>query len=722
VRRLPGADDSAESSNRLRRWRRVITARPYRTAVLVLGPALLFTLVYLRILSERVPWEVGQRAPRDIRAHAFATYIDSDETARLRAEARAATLPVFRPRLAAAARETTEEIARVLEATRTVRLDEPVPIRRSISLRSRLPIQLSEETRNTLATVSDADMAVVIDLARRLADERMKREIRDRGGDLEKARELMAASATRFREPAPLVQAALEVAQNTVRANTQFDPEATAKAQDEAEAAVKPEPRNINRNDLVIAAGDTVERSHLDMLAALGIMAHGETNLLTRLLASAAAVVGILVVFGYYLHRYRPRFLERGRCDALIMGCFVAAAVAAQLGSKGQAFEATDLAVVAALSIVLAVLLDTEVAMLASVFMAFFADMAAPGSDPRLIIAASAAGIVAAFASGAGGSRPTMILRTGILCAVTNAFLSGAISTVFGLPVHLGQIAYAGVGGLLAAFVAAGAIFALERPLKIVTEVRLLELSSANEPILKRLALEAPGTYASSLAVANLAEAAAAGIGADALLVRVGCYYHDIGKLKRPYYFIENQQGIANPHNRLTPHLSARVIVAHVRDGLELADEIGLPREVRDFIATHHGTTLVEYFYERALQEAGADEAVLESAFRYEGPRPTTREAGLVMLADTVEAAARALSAPDIDNLRTMVHNLIQHKIEDGQLDECRLTFADIHAAEEVFVRSLTAMFHRRIKYPEHLDDGHRARAEPPGQAASGAG
>jgi putative nucleotidyltransferase with HDIG domain len=718
VRRLPGANGALQKEALLRRLLQPVIRRPYRTAVLAVGAALLFGLVYLRILGERVPWQIGQRAPRDIRAHTFTTYTDSEATAARRAEARANAKPVFKPRTAVAARDTDDAISQVFDLIRNARLDEPAPIARSFRLRDALPIKLSEETRRTLSTISDAELAVVIDMARRLAADRMKQEIRDRGPDLEQARDLVKAAGTHLGNSPPLVDAAVEIAQQTIRPNREYDAAETAKAQDDAEAAVQPERRTIHRNELVIATGDTVEQVHIDMLHALGLITHGETNLGSRLLASGATIVALLCVFGYYLHRFRPQYLERGRCDGLIVGSFVTAAFVARLGARGSAFEATDLAAVAALAIVLAALLDTEVAMLASVFMAFFADMAAPASDPRLIIAAAVAGVVASFVGGASGSRTSMIARTAIVCAVTNVFLSGVISTVYGLPIELGQLSFAGIGGLLAAFFAAGAILLLERPLRIVTEVRLLELSSANEPVLKRLALEAPGTYASSIGVANLAEAAADAVNADALLARVGAYYHDIGKLKRPYYFIENQHGTANPHDRLTPNLSARVIISHVKDGLELAEEIGLPSEVRAFVAEHHGTTLVEYFHERALQEAGPDEEVLEAAFRYPGPKPRSREAGILMLADTLEAASRTLGNPGLDSIRTMVHNLIHHKIEDGQLDECNLTFADIRVVEEAFVRTLYAMFHQRIRYPEHLDEDRKPRPEP-GAAAN---
>lgn len=715
---LTADDPKPRARNGWREWTEPVVGHPYRTGALIIGTALLLLMVYLRIVGERVPWRVGDRAPRSIRAHTSATYIDSEATERAKTEARNNTAPVFKSRIATATRETREEIERLFELIRDVRLKQRAPLARSLRLRDALPVKLSEDTRQTLSSVSDDELAVIVDMAHRLAAEQMKREIRNHGPDLEKALALVEAAGAKMTEPAHLREAAVELAQRTLRPNTIYDPEATARARKEAEDKVEPQRRRINRGELIIAAGDTVEQVHIDMLRALGLTTHGATNLASRMLAAAATIVALLTVFGYYLYRFRPHYLKRGRCDTLLMGSFVMAASVARLGANSSAFEAADLATVTALAIVLTVLLDCEVAILASIFMAFFAGMATPASDPRLIIAAATAGVIAAFASGAGGSRPTMTLRTALVCTVSNTFLAATLSTVFGLPIGLKQLALAGFGGSLAALFAAGAIVILERPLRIATEVRLLELSSANEPILKRLALEAPGTYASSIGVANLAEAAADAIGADALLVRVGAYYHDIGKLKRPYYYIENQQGGTNPHDRLTPRLSARVIISHVRDGLELADEIGLPTEVRAFIAEHHGTTLVEYFHERALQEAGPGAEVSEAEFQYPGPKPRSRESGIVMLADTVEAASRTLSDPTAESIRTMVRNLIRHKIDDGQLDECSLTFADIHAVEDSFVRTLSATFHRRIKYPEHLEDDRKPAAQPAGVGA----
>jgi hypothetical protein len=671
---------------------------------------LLCLLLCLRILDERVPWRVGQRASRTVTAHADTWFEDTEATARRREDAGKGVPPVYDERSAAAAREAGQVVTAIFVQANVARRDETTTLGRLKRLRDSLPIPLTEQTLSALVTLPDAELPVVEDIARRLVDGQMKRPLPDRGEALEKAQTGIATEAARFRERPVLVRVAVEIAQKAVRPNQVYNAQKTLEAQEAAQRQVEPVRVLIRRSEVVIAAGDVIEQAHIDMLRALGKATEGGGSLLTRMLAAIATVIGLLLVLGYYLRRYRPKHAASPRCIGIIMGSLVVAAFVARLASGSRFFESADLTVVAALAIVMAALLDTEVAMVASVFMAFFADLAAPGSDPRLLMAAAVAGTIAAFTTGAGGNRTAVIIRTAVACGITNGLLAAAVSAVFGLRVNHEHMAFAAVGGVVASFFAAGAIMVLERPLRITTELRLLELSNPHEPVLRQLTVEAPATYAGSVSVGNLAEAAAEAVGADALLVRVGSYYHDIGKLKRPYYFVENQQGGPNPHDRLTPHLSARVIIAHVRDGLEIADQIGLPREVRASIAEHHGTTLVEYFYEKALQSSDDPVEVMESAFRYHGPKPQTRESAIVMVADTVEAASRTLSDPDLTAIRTLVRNLIQHRIDDGQFDECNLTFADIHTIQDSLVRSLMATFHQRVKYPAHLEEDERAR------------
>lgn len=271
----------------------------------------------------------------------------------------------------------------------------------------------------------------------------------------------------------------------------------------------------------------------------------------------------------------------------------------------------------------------------------------------------------------------------GTSAAWTDALSSG----LWGIATGVGAVALFWLGLTL-----------LERPFRLATPMTLMELASLEQPLLRELRDKAPGTYFHSQQVGQLAEEAALAIGADPLLARVAGYYHDIGKLNKPDFFIENQNGVESLHARINPTLSARIIAAHVREGVELARRHRLPTAVCDIIAQHHGTTLITYFYHQAVGDG--HDPVLEQHFRYEGPKPQTREAAIVMLADSVEAASRVLGDVTPARLANFVREMIEMRRQDGQLDECNLTFRDLRLIEEAFVRVLVASRHRRIDYP----------------------
>jgi putative nucleotidyltransferase with HDIG domain len=257
--------------------------------------------------------------------------------------------------------------------------------------------------------------------------------------------------------------------------------------------------------------------------------------------------------------------------------------------------------------------------------------------------------------------------------------------------------------GSLAGFLLTGLLPVVERCFGIVTDISLLELADGSHPLLQELIRRAPGTYTHSMTVATLAESAAEAIGANPLLTRVGSYFHDIGKMLKPSYFIENQTG-ENLHDSLEPALSTLVIIGHVKDGLALARQYRVPKPITDLIAQHHGTTLVEFFYREAMRlqgQNGQGSAELESSFRYPGPKPRSREAGLLMLADAVESTSRSLMSPTPNSLRKLVHDLLMKRLLDGQFEQSGLTLTELHVIEESLSKSLIALFHARIKYPE---------------------
>jgi putative nucleotidyltransferase with HDIG domain len=263
---------------------------------------------------------------------------------------------------------------------------------------------------------------------------------------------------------------------------------------------------------------------------------------------------------------------------------------------------------------------------------------------------------------------------------------------------------YGLVGGVLSSVLTIGTLPFLETTFDIITPIKLLELSNPSQPLLRRLLIEAPGTYYHSILVGNLSEAAAEEVEANSLLCRIGAYYHDIGKLKRPYFFKENQITKDNPHDKITANLSALIITSHVKDGIEMARKYKLPSSVINIIHQHHGNTLVAYFYHRALNSEGSEQ-VTEDKFRYLFPKPQTKEAAIVMLADSVEAYIRSLTEPTQEQVEAGVKKIIRDKLQDGQLEQCDLTLKDLDNIARAFVKVLAGIFHDRIEYPETAKD-----------------
>ena len=257
------------------------------------------------------------------------------------------------------------------------------------------------------------------------------------------------------------------------------------------------------------------------------------------------------------------------------------------------------------------------------------------------------------------------------------------------------------INGVLSGVISLGVLPLFEYILQTVTNISLLELADSNHPVLQRMVLEAPGTYHHSLIVGNLSDTACVAVGANGLLARIGAYYHDIGKLQKPEYFIENQDIKNNVHDELTPTMSKLIIMNHIKEGLELAKKYSLSPVLWDFIQQHHGKSLVYYFYRRALEGKEEDQEVSEEGFRYPGPKPSTKETAIVLLADSVEAATRCLKDPSPDKIEQTVRKVINNKFIDGQLDECELTLKDIEKISSVFTKILNGIYHSRVNYSQ---------------------
>ena len=328
-------------------------------------------------------------------------------------------------------------------------------------------------------------------------------------------------------------------------------------------------------------------------------------------------------------------------------------------------------------------------------------------NDISVFLYAFIGNILAAYFSERCEKRTT-ILKAGFFTGIIMAFIVFLFTILHGhslasMPLKTALILLAGIGS---SFIALGLLPVIEHVFNYTTDIKLLELANLEHPVLEEMMVNAPGTYHHSIIVGNLSKAAAESIGAHPILTRVAAYYHDIGKLRMPHYFIENRRGTEDVHRNLSPNMSALIILSHVKEGVEVAEKYKLGRKIIEIIGQHHGTSLVTYFYNRAKElEDPKLYSIDEKDFRYGGPRPQTKEAGIVMLADAVEAASRTLEEPTPKRIETLVQNVVENIFVDGQLDECELTLKDLHSIQKNFTNILIGIFHQRIEYPERTEN-----------------
>ncbi|ABR49172.1 metal dependent phosphohydrolase [Alkaliphilus metalliredigens QYMF] len=490
------------------------------------------------------------------------------------------------------------------------------------------------------------------------------------------------------------------LAQGALRPNQFADEEVTRQKIDEAVAEV--EKVMIRKGDHIVREGDILNGDQLEILRELGLLK--EESRVDFILYSGIALVTLVLelIIIAYIYVFNKELL--GKTGRLMMiGIIV---VLTLILAKAIHVISIYLIPVAASAMLLSILIDSRLALLVNVCLTILISMIT-GNDIPFMAMALVGGTVGAFSVINSQQRANVFLA-GIIVSIANMVTIMGIGFINSneLIKVMNSSFYGGLNGIGVAVLAIGSLPLWESLFGILTPLKLLELSNPNHPLLKRLLLETPGTYHHSIIVGNLSESAADAIGGNALLARVGTFYHDIGKLKRPYFFKENQLTLQNPHDKLNPAVSSMIITDHVKDGMELAKKYNLPQEIRDFIEQHHGDTLVAYFYHKAKEREGNDK-VDEMDYRYPGPKPQSKETAILMLADSVEAAVRSLSSPTREKVSTLVEKIINDKIGDRQLEECNITLKEIEIVKETFTKIILGIFHERIEYPE-LDPNQR--------------
>lgn len=415
-----------------------------------------------------------------------------------------------------------------------------------------------------------------------------------------------------------------------------------------------------------------------------------------KIIGISLLTLGLLVALAVYLYKYQRNVFDNSRLIGLLGLILIALAFISKIITP---FLPGYLIPVAGVAMLVTILFNDQLGFFTVLLGTIMVGLVT-GNHVEFPIVSALSGLVAVFMVSQVSQR-SELTQAGLGISLSLAYLGLAIGLIQGLPFVM-TIRNAGWGlisGIFSAVLTIGTLPFLETVFGVTTSLKLLELSSPNQFLLRELMTNAPGTYNHSVVTANLAESAAEAVGADPLLSRVGAYYHDIGKMKRPFFFIENQIDI-NEHDKINPNLSCLIITAHVKEGVELAREHKLPREIIEIIREHHGTTLVTYFYHRA-KEAVVKERISEDDFRYSGVRPRSKEAALVMLADSVEAAARTMSKPSLNRLEQLIRKIVQEKLNDGQLDESALTLADLEKIIRAFTQTIASVYHYRIEYPK---------------------
>ncbi len=515
-----------------------------------------------------------------------------------------------------------------------------------------------------------------------------------------------------------------------------FDDKATKQAYDLARAQLEPVMRTF-KPDVPLSGGTgyvladggeplsevdikLLKDEHRAFVAKMGFM-----QVVAHSLADFGMFTAMFVLCGVYIFYHHRRMLTNFRRFVTLLGLFVVTVTLCKLMSA-SAWQA-ELIPIMLFGMTVAIAYERELALLLTAVVALIVALSFGQSLPEFVIMVAAV-VAAVLLLGRIRSR-TKLIYVGMGAAVVTSLTAIGVGTLVGQPFGASKLTFLvpfsdtetltqatfalrliagsvwfGFCAVLAGLVMTGLLPFIEKLFDVQTDMSLLELGDARHPLLQQLVQRAPGTYNHSINVASLSEAAADAIGANGLLARVGAYFHDIGKMLKPQYFVENQAQDVNKHESLLPAMSTLVIIAHVKDGADLARQHGLPQSIIDFIEQHHGTTLVEYFFDRATKQSESDPdlgEVNEENFRYPGPKPQTKEAGAMMLADAVESASRALVDPAPSRIENLVEEIGMKRLLDGQFDECGLTLKELHIVQESLIKSLCAMYHGRVKYPE---------------------
>lgn len=681
-------------------------ARPVTRRIVL---ALVFFFLFMIVLStdfitDKISFQVGQVSDRDVLAPRSVSYVDHVKTKKLEAEVLASVASVYDFDVTVAAK-AEESAAAVFKAARAVAADKTLTDaeKRLEKLRSSLPISLPAATVSGLAAMSEADLASCEEHTKNILRKYLQRGIRE--DDFDDARKQIALEIESLELGKDGEAVVAGMAQTLVKPNFVLNVAETDKRKKAALTSIEPVRETVKKGQVLVRKGDVVTAEQIYAMEELGLHRGSVSEL--RIFGLAIFVLVVMGLIIGYLYKFSPNVFANDS-HMVLLGLIILLTL---LFGKAAHIYSDFVAPIAAGALLTAILIDTRLGIFISVALAVMFGVIVE-NDLRAVAVALIGSLTGVY-SVSKMNHGYSLTRTGLWIAALNFVTiasTGFLEQLGGKQILLQGIQGA-VSGIASAVITIGFLPYLENTFKITTPVKLMELANPSNPLLQRLLLDAPGTYHHSILVGNLAETAADHIGADPVTVRVGAYYHDIGKIKRPYFFIENLTDADNPHDKIAPSLSTLIVTSHIKDGVDLCRDYKLPQPIIDIVQQHHGTMLVSYFYRRAT-ETEHSECIIEADFRYEGPRPQSKEAALVMLADACEAAVRSLSRPNVNRIESTVRKIIRERLHDGQLDDCNLTLRDLNIIGDVFIRVLSSMFHSRIEYPDALKELERRKAK----------
>ncbi|MEH7111967.1 HD family phosphohydrolase [Neobacillus niacini] len=570
-------------------------------------------------------------------------------------------------------------------------------------LTDRVIKDLSERVFTALVQASNDELSIAKDLTVTAINHVMNKRIS--ADDVENAKKSLEEELKFTTLNGDLKNAAIELGRYAVIQNEFYDPEATEELRKQAAQSV--EPVKILQGQIIIEEGKLVRQEEFRQLGLVGLLDNKQSY--KPFIGLMILIMIILSSIYYHFYQMKEQH-EKRQTHLLLFGIvFILTFFILKIISMLQIFNYSGIGYLfpAAMGgMLIKILIDEKLAILSSIIFSIFGSVLFnEGVSGTLNFSV---GIYILFSGLAGvlflseQNQRSKILQAGSFAAIVNLFTIWALMF---LPngqfsgLEYGYYIVTGIiSGIGSAVLTMGLLPLLETSFGILSTMKLIELSNPNHPLLRKILMEAPGTYHHSVMVANLADAACEAIGANGLIARVGCYYHDIGKTKRPNFFIENQMHLDNPHDRLPPDKSASIILSHVSDGSDILKKYNMPKEIIQIAEQHHGTTLLKFFYHKAMQSG---ENVLEEDYRYPGPKAQTKESAIIGIADSVEAAVRSLSQPTPETIESLVKKIVTDRLQDGQLNECDLTLKELEIVTHSFCETLKGIFHSRIEYPD---------------------